>query len=291
VSYEQIRFAETYWDTAAETYVRDFTGTGIGETRRRAVWRRLEKIFSPGQKLLELNCGTGIDAVHLAEMGMQLVACDISPRMIEQARQLAASTNTNRFIDFKVLANEEIGSIEGENAFDGAFSNFCGLNCVQDLAAVARELTRLVRPGAPLLLCMMGHFVPWEILWFLARGEPEKALRRLRGNDFHSAEPGGVCIQRPSVKEMTRIMSPGFKLRRWSGVGIAVPPTYMEKRTRNFPGVIRALAGIDRMINDLPVFRRMGDCVLLEFECVKPLEGGYECSACGCGCTAAGSSG
>lgn len=34
---------------------------------RRAVWRRLEKIFLPGQKLRELNCGTGIDAVHLAE--------------------------------------------------------------------------------------------------------------------------------------------------------------------------------------------------------------------------------
>jgi ubiquinone/menaquinone biosynthesis C-methylase UbiE len=269
VSAEQTHFAEKYWDTAAETYVRDFTGTGIGETRRRAVWRRLEKIFLPGQRLLELNCGTGIDAVHLAEMGMQLVACDISSRMIGLAQQLAASTNTDRFIDFRVLPNEEIGSIEEESAFDGAFSNFCGLNCVQDLGAVARELTRLVKPGAPLLLCMMGHFVPWEILWFLARGEPVKALRRLRGNDFRSPEPGGVSIQRPSVKEMTRIMSPGFTLRRWSGVGIAVPPTYMEKRTRAFPRAIRALAGIDRMINDLPVFRGMGDCVLLEFECVK----------------------
>src|ERR1700691_2200063 len=115
MSADPTHFAQAYWDTAAETYVQDFTGTGIGETRRRAVWRRLEKAFCPGQKLLELNCGTGIDAVHLAERGMQLVACDTSSRMIELARQLAISTHTGDLIDFKVLPNEEIGALQGEN--------------------------------------------------------------------------------------------------------------------------------------------------------------------------------
>jgi ubiquinone/menaquinone biosynthesis C-methylase UbiE len=273
MSVDPTQFAQAYWDTAAETYVQDFTGTGIGETRRQAVWRRLEKIFSPGQKLLELNCGTGIDAVHLAKRGVQLVACDISSRMIELARQLSASTSTSERIDFRVLPNEEIGSLEGENIFDGAFSNFCGLNCVEDLPAVVRELTRLVRPGAPVLLCMIGRFVPWEIAWFMAHGEPRKALRRLRGNTFDSSAPGAVRIQRPSVREIARVMSPAFRLKRWSGVGIAVPPTYTENRMQHFPRMIKGLAGIDRIIEDLPLFRGMADCVLLEFECVKPQKG------------------
>jgi ubiquinone/menaquinone biosynthesis C-methylase UbiE len=273
MSTDPTHFAQTYWDTAAETYAQDFSGTGIGEARRYAVWRRFAKIFSPGQKLLELNCGTGIDAVYLAEKGIQLVACDISSRMIELARQHAVSKNTSELIDFKVLPNEEIGSLIGEDVFDGAFSNFCGLNCVEDLEAVARELARLVRPGAPILLCMMGRFVPWEIAWFAARGEPGKALRRLRRNDFRSAGSGSVRIQRPSVKEMTRIMSPAFRLRSWGGIGVAVPPTYTENWMRRFPRLVRGLAGIDRLIGDLPFFRRLADCVLLEFECVKSRKG------------------
>ena len=284
-------FAQTYWDAAAETYVQDFSGTSIGETRRHAVWRRLEKIFSPGQKLLELNCGTGIDAVHLAQRGIQLVSCDISFRMIELARRLAVSTNTSDLIEFRVLPNEQIGSLDGENVFDGAFSNFCGLNCVQDLPAVARELARLVRPGAPILLCMMGRFVPWEIAWFMAHGEPRKALRRLRGNEFRSPEPGGICIQRPSVKEMARIMSPAFRLRRWSGVGIAVPPTYTESRMRYFHHVIEGLAGIDHLVGGLPFFRGMADCVLLEFESAKRGKDSYECGAQCCRSTKAYASG
>jgi ubiquinone/menaquinone biosynthesis C-methylase UbiE len=273
MSADPTHFAQAYWDTAAETYVQDFSGTGIGETRRHAVWRRLDKIFSPGQKLLELNCGTGIDAVHLAERGIQLVACDISSRMIELALQLSASTDTSELIDFRVLPNEEIGSLKGENVFDGAFSNFCGLNCVEDLPAVVRELTRLVRPEARVLLCMIGRFVPWEIAWFMAHGEPGKALRRLRGSSFRSSDPGTVYIQRPSVREIARVMSPAFRLQRWSGVGIAVPPTYTENRMQHFPRMIKGLAGIDRVIGDLPLLRRMADCVVLEFECVKPQKG------------------
>ncbi len=273
MSADSPQFAQAYWNRAAETYVQDFSGTGIGEARRHAVWRRLDKMFSPGQKLLELNCGTGIDAVHLAQKGIQLVACDISSRMIDLARQLAASANTSELIDFRVLPNEEIGSLKGENLFDGAFSNFCGLNCVEDLAAVVRELTRLVKPEAPVLLCMMGRFVPWEIAWFMGRGEPGKALRRFRGNSFRPSGPGTVCIQRPSVSEIARAMSPAFRLRKWSGVGIAVPPTYTENRMQHFPRMIKGLAAIDRMIEELPLFRRMADCVVLEFECVKAQKG------------------
>src|ERR1700721_1697560 len=153
--------------------------------------------------------------------------------MIDLARQLATSTGTSELIDFRVLPNEEIGSLKGENVFDGAFSNFCGLNCVEDLPAVVRELTRLVKPGAPVLLCMIGRFVPWEIMWFMARGKPGKALRRLRGNNFRPSDPGPVRISRPSVGKKDPFWQPAFSLKRWSGVGITVPPTYTENRMQH----------------------------------------------------------
>jgi SAM-dependent methyltransferase len=127
--------------------------------------------------------------------------------MIHLARHLAASTGTGKLIDFRVLPNEEIGSLQGENVFDGAFSNFCGLNCVEDLPAVVRELTRLVRPGAPVLLCMIGRFVPWEIVWFTAHGRPAKALRRLRGPHPASLGEGN------SARHVTRVQAAEMEWR------------------------------------------------------------------------------
>src|SRR5258708_974495 len=103
---DSIRSAQAYWDTAANAYEDDFSGTLIGQTLRQAVWRDLDQLFGPGQRVLELNCGTGIDAVHLAGRGIRVLSCDIAPRMIELARQQAGATD---LIDWRVLPTEDIG--------------------------------------------------------------------------------------------------------------------------------------------------------------------------------------
>ena len=38
----------------------------IGRAQRRVVTKELDRIFHSGQRILELNCGTGVDALHLA---------------------------------------------------------------------------------------------------------------------------------------------------------------------------------------------------------------------------------
>ncbi len=253
-----------YWDNAAATYDCDFTGTVIGQTRRHSVWRDLERVFHPGQRILELNCGTGIDAIHLAARGIQVLACDISPRMIQLARQQVSAASFGDQLDFRVLPTENIETLEPEAPFDGAFSNFSGLNCVEDLSAVARNLARLLKPGASLLVCMIGHFVPWEMAWFLVHGKPGRAFARARGNGG-LVEAGDLKIQSPSVRQMARLFAPEFELRSWRGVGIAVPPSYMEPWARRFPEVIRLLARADHWIDAWPLFRNLGDCVLIEF--------------------------
>src|ERR1700682_1087014 len=141
--------AAQYWNAAAEPYEQEFAGTVIGRTRREAVWREVDRIFSSGQRVLELNCGTGINALHLAGRVLRVLACDIAPRMIELARERASTSRFAPSIDFRVLATEDIGVLDGEGPFDGAFSNFSGLNCVEDLTVVARNLSHLLKPGAP----------------------------------------------------------------------------------------------------------------------------------------------
>ena len=42
----------------------------------------LEKAFRPGDRVLEIGCGTGVDACFLAERGVKVLACDSSPQMI-----------------------------------------------------------------------------------------------------------------------------------------------------------------------------------------------------------------
>jgi len=265
-STDLLRSAQAYWDASAETYEQDFSGTLIGRSRRHAVWRELDRTFRPGQRILELNCGTGIDAVHFAERGVHVVACDISPRMIELSRERVNAAQVQDKVDLRILPTENIGSLFSERPFDGVFSNFSGLNCVENLSEVARNLAPLLKPGAPAVLCMMGRFVPWEIAWFLAHGDPQSALRRLRRGNAASFEADRVKVQCPSVEEVSDLLAPEFELKNWQGVGVVVPPSYMEHWARRFARVTKLLARMDLVLGRMPVLRAMGDCVLMNFQ-------------------------
>jgi SAM-dependent methyltransferase len=267
MSAPQPRSSQAYWDLTAETYDQIFPETLIGCAQRDAVWRELGSLFRPGQRILELNCGTGIDAVYLAKNGVRILACDISPRMIEVSNQRARAAEVSALTDFRVLPTEEIAVLAKEGPFDGAFSNFSGLNCVEDHSNVARNLAQLLKPGAHVLLCIVGRFVPWEIVWHLAHGNLAKATHRFRRSALtRFGDDVAVKVQYPSVRMMARTFAPEFNLRRWTGVGVAVPPSPLEPVARTFPGVLEVLAKLDRHIAHLPLFRNLADCVLLHFE-------------------------
>jgi ubiquinone/menaquinone biosynthesis C-methylase UbiE len=258
--------AELYWNAAAATYEQDFSGTTVGKIRREIVWSNLERIFQPDQHILELSCGTGIDAVFLAKLGVQVLACDLSPRMIELAQELCSRERLPHPPEFRVLPTERLSMLESEGPFDGAFSNFAGLNCVENLTQVSMALSRLLKPKARFLLCMMGRFVPLEILWFLAHRKPRKAFQRLREPRTSYASTTGLVVYRPTVDDIAKQMKPTFRLLGWKGIGIVVPPSYAEHVAIRFPKLIHRLAKVDRHIGPLPIFRSMADCVLLEFE-------------------------
>jgi ubiquinone/menaquinone biosynthesis C-methylase UbiE len=264
------------FDHLAETYDAVFTNSLIGRAQRDSVWEELDRCFHPGQRIVEINCGTGVDAVHLAERGVEVVACDVAPRMIQVARQRLTRLKAGARVDFRVLATEQIAELAGEGPFDGVFSNFAGLNCVPDLSTAARDLARLLAPGATALLCMAGHTVAWEIIWYMGQGNPRKALRRFErgGTIGRIAEGVTVEVHYPSPRTMAHIFAPEFRLVRLKGVGVTVPPSYLEPLARRFPRVLRTLAGADRVLSRLPVIRALADHLLLEFQrvdrCVIP---------------------
>ena len=142
------------FDAIAARYDETFTTSKIGYAQRASVWKELEKAFRPGDSVLEIGCGTGIDACFLAERGVTVVACDSSPQMLSLAIRRIQENGRDRSVHPHLLAAEDIARLRNR-PFDGAFSNFGALNCVGDLHQFARDLALLLKPGATALLCWM----------------------------------------------------------------------------------------------------------------------------------------
>lgn len=258
------------FDTLAKDYDDLFTRSLIGRAQRGAVWKQAAQTFSAGDHVLELNCGTGEDAFFLSQMGISVTACDASEEMIALAKHRRKREAPQSSVWFTVIATEDLKELSASFQADGVFSNFSGLNCVADLAEVARQLATHVKSGAPLLLCLSTRYCLWEILWFLAHGKFRKAFRRCGGQATVQFGEVAVQVQYPTVRCIRRLFSPAFALRSYSGVGITVPPSYLEPWAHKHPRIFRGLCRVDRAICNLAWFRVVGDHVLLSFESVAP---------------------
>jgi len=252
------------FDSVALDYDRLFTNSSIGQAQRAQVSREIERCFFPGSNVLELNCGTGEDALALARRGVRVSAYDASAEMIETANRKLTNEPLSSQVQFSVLRNEHLSRLEG--SFDGVLSNFGGLNCSLDWAHIADELARLVKPGGHVLLCVFGRKCLWEMVYYLLRGRFRKAFRRVRRG------PSVVCVDGtffniiyPSVTEARRLFSPSFLLCEWRGVGVFVPPTYCEPLMQGRRRVFGLLPSLDLTLAHLPGVRCWGDHILLDF--------------------------
>jgi ubiquinone/menaquinone biosynthesis C-methylase UbiE len=261
--------AALVFDQMAAEYDDVFTRSMIGRAQRDVVWSVLTATFRSGDHILELNCGTGEDALFLAQHSISITACDASEQMINIASLRHHTEASYAAVEFNLLPTERICELQPPTIFDGAFSNFSGLNCVANLKQTAEDLGALLAPGAPLLICLSTRFCVWEMLWFLMRGQFRKAFRRCSGQATVKVGEFTIDVYYPTVRKLQKLFSPSFVIRSYVGVGVAVPPSYVEPWMRSRPKLLSLLRVIDRRISTLPGFRVLGDHMLIRFDRVQ----------------------
>jgi ubiquinone/menaquinone biosynthesis C-methylase UbiE len=232
----------TVFDQVAACYDAVWTNTPIGRAQRDLVWREIDPLFQAGERILDIGCGTGEDAVHFAARGVTVFATDASPAMVQVARERGATAT--------VCGAEELGRIG--RTFDGAISNFGALNCVEDLPAVAGTLAALVRPGGRVAICLLGRFCAWETLHYAARLQFGTACRRWRRDRAPYLE---IAVHYPTASQFHAAFQNDFKLLHWTGIGLLVPPSYVKLPAT----VVSVLAACDRILARLPLLRALAD--------------------------------
>lgn len=249
------------FDPLAAGYDAEFTRSPLGEALRALVWARFDAVFAQARTVLDLGCGTGEDAVRLATMGVRVTALDASEAMVQRARQKARAHGAAERIEFHCLPMERLGEAFPQGRFDGALSNFGALNCVSDLGALAATLAPRLAPGARLLWVPMGRHVPWEWAWYLLRGRPDKAGRRL---GRARTQWRGLSIGYPTPRELAALLRPFFRIDAVRPLGFALPPSFAGSWLARHPRALAALARLERAGHSYACLASVADHYILE---------------------------
>ncbi len=210
-------------------------------------------------KILELNAGTGVDAVFLAENGFSVLATDISDKMIDVLFSNAKAQISKKMITAEVRSFEEISQI-AESDFDAVVSNFGGLNCISDFSRLSVDLARKLKAGGLFIAVVMNKLCPWEIFYYTLKLNFREAFRRFKKQGI-MAELNGEKVQTFyfSPGEFSAAFSRNFTPVKLYTLALNTPPPYLVGLYNTFKPLVKLWMKIDELVKSLPLFNRMGD--------------------------------
>jgi ubiquinone/menaquinone biosynthesis C-methylase UbiE len=230
----------------------------IGWMRRR-IHREVMSWVQAGDYLLELNCGTGIDALYFAGRGIRVHATDNAPGMLEQLGRKVAAAGLEDRIRVQRCSFNNLEQLGTAPQYDYIFSDFGGLNCTDRLDKVLADIDRLLKPGGRLTLVIMPRFCPWELLMAF-RGYFRTAFRRFR--------KGGAPARVEGLPFQCYYYDPGFIIRQMGAgytlcslkaLALAVPPPYMEHFMERHPRLFALLERWEDRLCARAPFNRWGE--------------------------------
>lgn len=260
----QLRETQQAFDSVAADYDGPRGNNPLIQDMRNEMWRCLDAEFTQNSRLIDLGCGTGLDAVRMAQVGHHVTATDWSPQMVARTRDRAAREHVTDAVEALAIGAHELQRLQGEQVFDGAYSDLGALNCVPELSVVARECARLLKPGGRLVFTVIGRVCPWEIIYFLSK----RRWARVKVRYARALVPVGmnnhtIWTRYYQPREFYRGFSQHFTLLDYRGLCVFAPPPYLTWMRENHAVAYDRLWRLDRRVAAWPVLRAMGDHFLM----------------------------
>jgi SAM-dependent methyltransferase len=246
-------------------YDHDDQQNKVLQDMRLQVYHHVAAFMKPQRSILELNSGTGIDALYFAQQGHSVYATDLSDGMIEQINLKIQRHQLQGQLTSQQLSYTELDKLNGKK-FDYVFSNFGGLNCINDLARVTKYLPELLAPGSYVTWVIMPPVCLWELLSSFT-GNGKRAFRRLNKNGVVAHLEGEYFkTYYFSLSQIKAAFGVKFKFVKSEGLCALSPPPSRGDFPSTHPTLYRTLRKLDSALNTIYPFNRWADHIIVTFQ-------------------------
>lgn len=229
---------------------------------RDKVYDHICGLLPRGSRILELNAGTGTDAVKLAQRGYIVRATDVASGMLNRLRDKVQNLNLQDRVTVEERSFLSLDDVPGA-PFDAVFSDLGGLNCVPDLSPIIQQLPKVLRAGGQVTWVLMSHICLWELVEVF-RGNFRLAFRRLpqRGVRAH-LEGLQFDVYYFSPRQVIAWFGGDYDLLALEGLSVITPTAESKKFAKRFPRLYHALSWLDDTLSPHWPWYGWGDFYIL----------------------------
>lgn len=229
---------------------------------RNKVYSQVMRYVPRGSHILELNAGTGTDAVQLAQRGYFIHATDIAPGMLNRLNEKVNRLGLHDQVTMEARSFLSLAGVQGA-PFDAVFSDLGGLNCIPDLTPVIRQLPNLLKPGGIVTWVLMPHVCLWEMAEVF-RGNFSLAFRRFSRSKVHANLEGlNFDVYYFSPQQVIKWFGEEFELLALEGLAVITPTAESKNFAKWHPRLYRALSWLDDKLSPHWPWYGWGDFYML----------------------------
>ena len=211
---------------------------------RNKVYDHISRYLPRGSSILELNAGTGTDAVQLAQRGYFLHATDVAPGMLDRLRDKVQNLNIQDRVTVEERSFLFLDNVPGA-LFDAVFSDLGGLNCVPDLSPIIRQLPKVLGVGSVVTWVLMPRICLWELMEVF-RGNFRLAFRRRTRRAVRANLEGlRFDVYYFSPRQVLDWFGEDYDLLALEGLSVITPTAESKNFAKRFPRFYHALSWLD----------------------------------------------
>jgi ubiquinone/menaquinone biosynthesis C-methylase UbiE len=233
------------------------------QTRMRdKVYAQIQRFVPSRSRILELNCGTGTDAVELAQRGYRVHATDIASGMLERLQNKILQNDLSGQISFQQCSFTELDQVQGV-PFDAVFSNLGGLNCIPDLSTVITQLPKVLRPNGLVTWVLMPPVCLWEMAEIF-RGHSRLAFRRFARNGTRAHLEGlYFTVYYFAPKKVLEWFGDEYDCLAVEGLSVITPTAESKNFAKRYTRLYRILSWLDDRLASRSPWHGWGDFFII----------------------------
>lgn len=244
-----------------------YADNSIVSYKRERVRNHILQYLLPNSYILELNSGTGEDAIFFAEEGHQVHATDISTGMQHELERKVAAKDLQNKVSNELCSYTALEHLHNKSPFDHIFSNFAGLNCTDELGKVLDSFHNLLKPGGKVTLVILPKFCLWEFL-LIFKGKFRTAFRRFFNSNGSKAHIEGTYFKcwyyNPSF--VVKRLKTHFNMLSIEGLCTIVPPSYIEGFAEKHPLWYQLLRDNEDKLKSRWPWKYIGDYYIISLQ-------------------------